>query len=116
MGQDQQDLLDNTAFGRKAPCRRRNAPVAGIRPIPLRPKVKRPIGLAEGIIEVPPAFFDPLPDDLINSSAHSESRLTSLTFFNLFRDADWEHPVSSPPALPVHLTTAAGHETGSGTI
>jgi len=30
-------------------------------------KKKRPIGLAKGQFKVPPAFFEPLPDDLINT-------------------------------------------------
>ena len=44
-----------------------NVPVAEIRPIPIKPKARRPIGLAKGIFEVPPAFFEALPDDVINS-------------------------------------------------
>jgi hypothetical protein len=28
-------------------------------------KEKRPIGLAKGEFEVPPAFFDPFPDDIL---------------------------------------------------
>jgi prevent-host-death family protein len=52
---------------------KRNVPVAEIRPIPIKPKAKRPIGLAEGQFEVPPAFFEPLPDDVINSFYGEES-------------------------------------------
>ena len=46
---------------------KRNVPVAEIRPVPIKPKSKRPIGLAKGKFEVPPAFFEPLPDDVLNS-------------------------------------------------
>ena len=46
------------------PCRR-NAPVAEIRPLPLRPAQPRPIGLAKGLFQVPAAFFEPLPDDML---------------------------------------------------
>ena len=52
---------------------KRNVPVAEIRPIPMKPKTKRPIGLAHGKFEVPPAFFEPLPDDVINSFYGEES-------------------------------------------
>ena len=44
---------------------KRNVPVAEIRPIPIKPKAKRPIGLAKGTFEVPPAFFEPLPDEIV---------------------------------------------------
>jgi len=40
----------------------RNVPVAEIRPLPPRRRTKRPIGLAKGTFEVPPAFFEPLPE------------------------------------------------------
>ncbi len=40
----------------------RNVPVAEIRPLPPRRRTKRPIGLAKGAFEVPPAFFEPLPE------------------------------------------------------
>jgi len=46
---------------------KRNVPVAEIRPIPSKPKADRPIGLAKGKFVVPPAFFEPLPDDVIAS-------------------------------------------------
>lgn len=41
----------------------RNVPVAEIRPIPSRRSGKRPVGLAKGTLTVPPAFFEPLPDE-----------------------------------------------------
>jgi len=44
---------------------RRNVPVAEIRPLGKKRKKKRPIGLAQGEFEIPPEFFDPLPDDLL---------------------------------------------------
>jgi antitoxin (DNA-binding transcriptional repressor) of toxin-antitoxin stability system len=52
---------------------KRNVPVAEIRPVPIKPKSKRPIGLAKGKFEVPPAFFEPLPDDVLNSFYGEES-------------------------------------------
>jgi antitoxin (DNA-binding transcriptional repressor) of toxin-antitoxin stability system len=44
---------------------RRNVPIAEIRPLPPQQKEKRPIGLAKGEFEVPPEFFEPLPDDIL---------------------------------------------------
>lgn len=40
----------------------RNVPVAEIRPVAPRRRAKRPMGLAKGKFEVPPAFFAPLPE------------------------------------------------------
>lgn len=45
---------------------RRNTPVAEIRPIPGARRKPRPIGLAKGF-EVPPSFFEPLPEDVLAS-------------------------------------------------
>jgi len=46
---------------------KRNVPIAEIRSIPKKNESKRPIGLAKGMFEVPPAFFEPLPDEIIKS-------------------------------------------------
>ena len=46
---------------------KRNVPIAEIRPLPPRRTKKRPIGLAKGEFEVPPEFYDPLPDEIIAS-------------------------------------------------
>ncbi len=46
---------------------KRNVPVAEIRPLRGVAKKKRPIGLDKGKIELPPSFFEPLPDDLIRA-------------------------------------------------
>jgi prevent-host-death family protein len=40
----------------------RNVPVAEIRPVPARRTARRPVGLAKGRFEIPPAFFEPLPE------------------------------------------------------
>jgi antitoxin (DNA-binding transcriptional repressor) of toxin-antitoxin stability system len=42
---------------------RRNEPIAEIRPLPAPRRGRRPIGLAKGEFTVPPAFFEPLPDE-----------------------------------------------------
>ncbi len=46
---------------------KRNIPIAEIRSIPQKHQSKRPLGLANGMFEVPPAFFEPLPDELVKS-------------------------------------------------
>ena len=45
---------------------RRNRPVAEIRPIPGRSNEPRPFGLGRGLAEVTDAFFEPLPDDVLD--------------------------------------------------
>lgn len=44
---------------------RRNVPIAEIRPLPRRLEGPRPVGLAAGTVEVPPEFFQPLPEELL---------------------------------------------------
>lgn len=46
---------------------KRNTPVAEIRPLPVRPGKRRPIGLAAGKVRLTKKFFEPLPDDVISS-------------------------------------------------
>ena len=45
---------------------RRNRPVAEILPISARPNEPRPFGLGRGLAEVTDAFFEPLPDDVLD--------------------------------------------------
>lgn len=44
---------------------RRNVPIAEIRPLPKVAAKRRPLGLGTGTVTIPPSFFDPLPDDII---------------------------------------------------
>ena len=46
---------------------RRNEPVAEIRALPRARTKPRPFGLARGQFTVPDSFFEPLPDDIIES-------------------------------------------------
>ena len=46
---------------------KRNVPVAEIRPVRQPRTERRPVGLAKGQFEVPAAFFEPLPEDLIEA-------------------------------------------------
>ncbi len=45
----------------------RNVPIAEIRPLPPLETEPRPIGLARGLFTVPPSFFEPLPEDVLDS-------------------------------------------------
>lgn len=46
---------------------KRNTPIAEIRRIRPRPTKRRPIGKAAGRFVVPASFFEPLPDDVLDS-------------------------------------------------
>lgn len=46
---------------------KRNTPVAEIRRLRSRPERRRPIGKAAGRFTVPASFFEPLPDDVVQS-------------------------------------------------
>ena len=46
---------------------RRNEPVAEIRALPRARSKTRPVGLAREQFRVPDSFFEPLPDDIIES-------------------------------------------------
>ena len=45
---------------------RRNRPVAEIRPFSDHQNDLRPVGLGQGLADVTEAFFDPLPDDILD--------------------------------------------------
>lgn len=45
---------------------RRNVPIAEIRPLPVRPSRKRPLGLGPKF-HVPKAFFEPLPEEIVRA-------------------------------------------------
>ena len=42
---------------------KRNVPIAELRPVAEQPRKPRPIGLAKGLVHIPPEFFDPLPEE-----------------------------------------------------
>ncbi len=50
---------------------RRNVPIAEIRAISRLPDKLRPVGIDRGMT-VPPSFFEPLPDTLLNAFDGSE--------------------------------------------
>ena len=45
---------------------RRNVPVAEIRPVPRPQADERPVGIDRGMT-IPPEFFEPLPDDILDA-------------------------------------------------
>lgn len=45
---------------------RRNMPVAEIRPVTKPPTEPRPVGIDRGM-KLPPSFFEPLPDELLDA-------------------------------------------------
>jgi prevent-host-death family protein len=59
-------LVDRVAEGETVLICRRNVPAAELRPVPKARRTRRPIGLVPGF-SVPPAFFEPLPEDLLGS-------------------------------------------------
>jgi antitoxin (DNA-binding transcriptional repressor) of toxin-antitoxin stability system len=46
---------------------RRNRPVAEITPLPEAPARPRPVGLAKGRVVIPRSFFEPLPEEVLQS-------------------------------------------------
>jgi prevent-host-death family protein len=59
-------LLDEVESGEAVVICRRNVPIAELRPIASARRKRRPIGLVKGF-RVPPAFFDPLPAEILDS-------------------------------------------------
>jgi prevent-host-death family protein len=59
-------LLDRVAEGETVVICRRNVPAAELRPVARPRRHRRPVGLLAGF-EVPPSFFEPLPDELVDA-------------------------------------------------
>ncbi len=59
------EYLARVEAGETVTLCRRNAPVAEIRPLRPRSSQPRAIGLARGLVQVPPTFFEPLPEDVV---------------------------------------------------
>lgn len=60
------EYLEAAAKGERVLICNRNRPVAELRPVAAAPTKPRPIGGAAGFT-VPPSFFEPLPDDLVDA-------------------------------------------------
>ena len=61
------EYLDAVASGESVVICKRNHPVAELRAVPGVRTTPRPVGGAAGRLKVPPAFFDPLPEDVVSS-------------------------------------------------
>jgi antitoxin (DNA-binding transcriptional repressor) of toxin-antitoxin stability system len=59
-------LLDEVESGGAVVICRRNVPVAELRALPAMRSKRRPIGLVKGF-RTPPAFFEPLPAEIVDS-------------------------------------------------
>ena len=61
------EYLEAAGRGERVVICKRNQPVAELKPLPATIATKpRPVGGVSGIV-LPPSFFDPLPDDLLNA-------------------------------------------------
>jgi antitoxin (DNA-binding transcriptional repressor) of toxin-antitoxin stability system len=58
--------LARVAAGETIVICNRNVPVAEIRLVAARRTTRRPVGLAKGTFEIPPAFFEPLQEGELN--------------------------------------------------
>lgn len=45
---------------------RRNQPIAEVRPLPRTDSSERPVGLGKGTLELDDAFFEPLPEEMLD--------------------------------------------------
>jgi antitoxin (DNA-binding transcriptional repressor) of toxin-antitoxin stability system len=62
------EFLDAVERGERVMICKRNRPVAELKAVPATTAAQpRPIGLAKGQVIIPPSFFDPLPDDLLDA-------------------------------------------------
>jgi antitoxin (DNA-binding transcriptional repressor) of toxin-antitoxin stability system len=59
--------VDRVARGETVILCKDNEPVAEIRRVAGKIDEPRPLGLAKGLVEMPPAFFDSLPDEMLRS-------------------------------------------------
>lgn len=61
------EYLELAAAGERVLICKRNQPVAELKAIAAPRTEPRPIGLGKGQVSVPDAFFEPLPDDLLDA-------------------------------------------------
>jgi len=59
--------LTRLADGEAIVLCKRNVPVAEIRGLKPARTERRPIGLAKGLFEIPPEFFEPLADEMLDA-------------------------------------------------
>jgi len=59
------EYLDMAAHGERVLICKRNRPIVELHAVESARTTPRPIGLARGRLTVPPAFFEPLPEDVL---------------------------------------------------
>jgi antitoxin (DNA-binding transcriptional repressor) of toxin-antitoxin stability system len=59
--------LEQVARGETIVVTRDNEPIAELRPIGHSVRKPRPVGLAKGTFEIPASFYEPLPQDVLDS-------------------------------------------------
>jgi len=60
------EYLEAVGRGERVMICKRNRPVAELRPVDPPPAVRR-LGTAVGAVTIPPTFFEPLPDDVLEA-------------------------------------------------
>jgi prevent-host-death family protein len=60
------EYLDAVGRGQRVVICRHNRPVAELRAVASGLAQKRKLGAAAGMVDIPPSFHEPLPDDLLN--------------------------------------------------
>jgi prevent-host-death family protein len=61
------EYLDMATHGERVLICKRNRPVAELHAVESARTAPRPIGIGRGRVAVPPAFFDPLPEEMLNA-------------------------------------------------
>ena len=61
------EYLDMAAHGERVLICKRNRPVAELHAVESARTTPRPVGLGRGRFAVPPAFFDPLPEEMLGA-------------------------------------------------
>ena len=61
------EFIDAIERGERVLICKRNRPVAELRAVAPARAEPRPIGLAKGRLDVPSAFFEPLPDEVVDA-------------------------------------------------
>ena len=59
--------LKKVAAGEVIILCKHNIPIAEIRPLPAARSKPRPVGLAKGQVKIKKAFFEPLPDEILDA-------------------------------------------------
>ena len=64
------DLIDLVGGGELVVICKRNQPIAELHPVPGRRTAARPLGLSPGSATLRPAFFEPLPEAIVDDFDH----------------------------------------------